>query len=220
MTARISAHDRARLRNLGLEPLSEETALAALDAVMAAETPADGRIAILHPNPLAQTDRAASLFAALQGATRPKPSPAAQAAPEQAAPDFIVQWSTTVAGKRREMLLAFIRAQAVKVLGLPARQEIPKRKPLGELGLDSLMAVELRNSLSAAIGVHLPATLLFDYPTVEALEGYLRRHLPQDDEITAAPSVPLPGATKHADVAALSDAEAEALLLAELGEGD
>jgi hypothetical protein len=45
------------------------------------------------------------------------------------------------------------------------------------MGLDSLMAVELRNSLQQATGVALPATVAFDYPTLEALVDYLGQQL-------------------------------------------
>ena len=45
--------------------------------------------------------------------------------------------------------------------------------PLMDSGLDSLGAVELRNSLSAAFSLNLPATVVFDYPSIEALSKYV-----------------------------------------------
>jgi len=46
-------------------------------------------------------------------------------------------------------------------------------EPLMEAGLDSIGAVELRNSVAAKFGVELPATVTFDYPSVAALAQYL-----------------------------------------------
>jgi hypothetical protein len=47
------------------------------------------------------------------------------------------------------------------------------RQPLGELGLDSLMGIEIRNRLEAEVGTKLSATLVWNHPTVADLAGYL-----------------------------------------------
>ena len=72
-------------------------------------------------------------------------------------------------GHRPRLILSFVREQALTVLGLPAAHAVGLRQPLSELGLDSLMAVEFRNTCASALERTLPATLLFDYPTIEAL---------------------------------------------------
>ncbi len=77
------------------------------------------------------------------------------------------------ANKRPAAVEAEVRTRALRVLGLDRATEIDRREPLNALGLDSLMAVELRNSIGKLVGRVLPATLLFKYPTVEALTRYL-----------------------------------------------
>ena len=51
--------------------------------------------------------------------------------------------------------------------------EVGASTPLMEAGLDSIGAVELRNAVSAKLGVELPATVTFDYPTISALAQYI-----------------------------------------------
>ena len=46
-------------------------------------------------------------------------------------------------------------------------------QPLLEAGVDSLGAVELHNKLEAKLGIELPATVTFDYPTTAALASFL-----------------------------------------------
>lgn len=77
------------------------------------------------------------------------------------------------AGRRRQVLLeTHIREQAALVLRL-APHRVPLDKPLKNLGLDSLMTLELRNRLEVSLGVSLSATLLWNYPTVAALTPFL-----------------------------------------------
>jgi microcystin synthetase protein McyG len=74
--------------------------------------------------------------------------------------------------RRRTVLRDEVRMLAAKVLGSPAKS-LDVDEPLRDLGLDSLMAVELRNRISTAVGRTLPATITFDFPTVAALTAYL-----------------------------------------------
>jgi NADPH:quinone reductase-like Zn-dependent oxidoreductase len=77
--------------------------------------------------------------------------------------------------KRTEMLERHLEAMARKVLGFPAGRRIDPLRPLQELGLDSLMAVEFRNALASAVERPLAATLLFNYPTLDDIASFLAR---------------------------------------------
>ncbi|MCA2219481.1 type I polyketide synthase, partial [Jidongwangia harbinensis] len=73
---------------------------------------------------------------------------------------------------RIRALTDLVRDQAAAVLGYPDGG-VGASRTFTELGVDSLTAVELRNRLQAAVEVRLPATLVFDYPTSEALGAFL-----------------------------------------------
>ncbi|GGC78298.1 type I polyketide synthase [Chelatococcus reniformis] len=78
------------------------------------------------------------------------------------------------ASRRGALLRDDVRALAARVLGASPRN-VDVDQPLRDLGLDSLMAVELRNRLGIALGCTLPATITFDCPTITALVSYLGR---------------------------------------------
>ena len=93
----------------------------------------------------------------------------------QTAPSFADRLAAVAPNQRRAVVMDQIRRDTARVLGLENFELLPNNKPLNELGLDSLMAVELCNCLGKALGRTLPATLLYDYPTVEVLARYLSR---------------------------------------------
>jgi acyl carrier protein len=81
--------------------------------------------------------------------------------------------------RRRSTVARFVNDCALRILGMASGKPVDPSIPLGELGLDSLLAVELRNTLSAAVGQSLPVTLLFDYPTIDAISDYFVNHILQ-----------------------------------------
>ncbi|MFJ9963659.1 SDR family NAD(P)-dependent oxidoreductase [Streptomyces avermitilis] len=75
--------------------------------------------------------------------------------------------------ERAERVLALVREEASRALGLRSAQSVRPDQPLRELGMDSVTAVELRNRIGTRLGAKLPATLLFDHPTPSRLAEYL-----------------------------------------------
>ena len=121
-------------------------------------------------------------------------------------------------GRQRRLLLEDMLVRRMcQVLRLQANQ-FDRRKPLGDFGFDSLMALELRNVLEAGLGVQLSATLIWRYPAITALTDHLADKLGIVLEARPTPE-PAPRdelervATQIAD---LSQAEMEALLLRQI----
>ncbi|MBC3839551.1 hypothetical protein GXW82_03000 [Streptacidiphilus sp. 4-A2] len=128
----------------------------------------------------------------LRGAALGEPSPlwrslagtTAAAEPEddgsEAAGALRAQLAALSPEEQERMLLTLVRAHVAAVLGQGSPEDVQPRRAFSELGFDSMIAVELRNRLNAATGLKLPATVVFDYPTTEAVAGYLRESLVPD----------------------------------------
>ena len=128
--------------------------------------------------------------------------------------------------ERLDLLRDLVRTQVMRVLRLDAASPPARHERLMDLGMDSLMAVQLRNGLSKALGLKrsLSSTLMFDYPTIDAMADYLAERLSaaKAAPATTAPStfaIPAAGALGEAAVAAMSDEDIEKLVEQRLGKG-
>jgi acyl transferase domain-containing protein/D-arabinose 1-dehydrogenase-like Zn-dependent alcohol dehydrogenase len=175
MTGRLGAADHARLARAGMAALPDERGLALFDAARRLDRPfvvaADLDVAALRrggedvPPPLR----------GLAGTTAPKVSRAGPSGTEG--------------------LLELVRDRVAAVLGHTGAEEVAPDKAFKDLGFDSLSSVELRNVLSAATGLRLPATVVFDQPTPAALAAYLH------DELSGAASPVAPEVSVAAELA-------------------
>jgi malonyl CoA-acyl carrier protein transacylase/acyl carrier protein len=108
-----------------------------------------------------ESRRARPLIEHLRSRSSPKPAPVAE---KPAAAEFVAPTD----------LLQHIRDEVASVMGLKSGESLDPRQPLFEMGIDSLMAVELRNRLETIAGRALPSTFVFNYPTIQAIAGFIQ----------------------------------------------
>ena len=87
--------------------------------------------------------------------------------------NFLEQLMSLDMDQRDAGLRRFLREELARALRLKSPDHVKPRQRLFDLGMDSLTSVELGSRMQAVLGIRLPSTALFDFPTVEALGNYL-----------------------------------------------
>ena len=123
--------------------------------------------------------------------------------------------------ERRGLLLDQLRAALARVLGA-SRDALREDRGFAEMGMDSLMSIDLRNRLQRALGAPLPASLVMDHPNLDRLADFLLGEVLALDEGAGAEPARRAGGEDRApdpavgDMDALSVNDLEALLAAEI----
>ncbi len=175
MTAALGDEDLSRIARSGIGALGTAEALALFDAAQVAgaacvvpvrvdlaalRAQAEHLPALWHGLVRVRTRRAAGLPSGTDG--------------------LVAKLAGLSADDVRRFLLDLVRTHVAAVLGHDGADAVEPAKAFKDLGFDSLTAVELRNRLTAVTGLRLPATVIFDHPSPQALTALLQTELAGD----------------------------------------
>ncbi|MBA0052500.1 SDR family NAD(P)-dependent oxidoreductase [Streptomyces sp. AJS327] len=177
LTGTLGQQDQARMSEGGVRPLSTERGLAVFDAATAsASATAVGAALDLRTLRRHGESQVPPFFSELVTVPRRRRAAAATGGAESQG-DLIGRLAGLDAAGRGQLLRETVRDHVAAILGHGDPTTLDLGREFVSLGFDSLTAVELRNRLGSATGLELPATLIFDHPTPNALAEHLGREL-------------------------------------------
>ena len=182
---------QARIVTSGLRGIQPHDGIAAMHCLLALPHGQYGVLPIDWPRFLLNSPEAAH---------RPSLAEVINSGTGYAIPNFTSPASATASQPEPWSMRRTVEAEVARVMGIPASERIPADRPLSDLGLDSLMAVELRNSFARTVGRNLPASLLFSNPTIASLAVFL-----EGQSKPAAASAAVAGDGAHEDESQLAD---------------
>ncbi len=174
MAGGLEQQQRQRLETLGVRLLEPDQALELLGNLIARGEA--GAIAALDVD----WQRLARQAGARQGAALQQlatwsaaPTPTS----DNGLPAYVQELAGIPPAERPGRLQEFVQRQLAKVMGIDDPAQIDPGEPLFNIGLDSLMALELMVLLEKNLGITLTESLVFDYPTIEELSRYFLAEL-------------------------------------------
>jgi NAD(P)-dependent dehydrogenase (short-subunit alcohol dehydrogenase family)/acyl carrier protein len=170
-----TAEEREAFLRGGLRPMATAAALDAMECLITGG-------AVHHAVADIDWDRLKTLYEAKR--SRPllerlggKPQAGAAVGGASASGGVLDELRTMSSGARREALVSHLQAAVGSVLRVDAARLSDLREGFFDLGMDSLMAVELKTRLEKVLGHPLPSTLAFNYPNIDAVAGYVEAEL-------------------------------------------
>ncbi|UED83922.1 type I polyketide synthase [Streptomyces profundus] len=188
LTGALGEVELARMARGGLRPLTTAQGLALFSAALRTDRACLVPVALSRPG---LRERAASgELPALLRDLAPVAVPRGSATARRDGGALAQRLAELPAAERRGAVVHLVREHVGQLLKHPAPQTIAEDRAFKDLGFDSLIGLELRNRLNAETGLRLPATLVFDHPSPDALAAHLLERLadaPPAGARTAAP---------------------------------
>ena len=202
---------RAELDKRGVRPLSPADALAGMAELLASSGKGASHGVVARIDwasflPLYQVTGKRSFFAQVQREV-PESAPAASASTASGATQLVDQLTIAPAQQRKKLVVDYLRDVVAEVTRIDAA-EIRDEAGFFDVGMDSLMAVELRRRVEAAVGKELPSTLAMDYPRLVDVADFLLG----DVLSFAAPTPSAPAPVQPAAVAPMRSDEPIAIV--------
>ncbi|MCL2893053.1 type I polyketide synthase [Brenneria tiliae] len=184
LSGALTNTDNARIARTGFAPITAEHGHALVDAAL--DLPYASLAAVpLNQQTLRKNSQSGTLHPLLERLAGVTGSRRSRAGVDKA-PDLRKALAALEPAARLKHLQTIIAQHIAAILSLDDATQIAPDASFKESGLDSLMALELRNRLTAASGLRLPATLTYDFPTPAALAAHLGEQLiPEIDEAPA-----------------------------------
>ncbi|MGW1787256.1 beta-ketoacyl synthase N-terminal-like domain-containing protein, partial [Streptomyces sp. NPDC002143] len=184
MTGHLADADTARLARRGIVPLTEEQGLALFDAALAPTAPVLSVPIRLDADALREQSAAGLLPPLLSGLVRAaKRTVSAPVGDDHETSALARRVAALPPAEQERELVQLVCGVVAAVLGHESGESVGAGRAFKELGFDSMLAVDLRNRLSAVTGLRLPATLVFDHPTPAAIARYVRAELVGSDAV-------------------------------------
>ncbi|WP_077098896.1 type I polyketide synthase [Mycobacterium terramassiliense] len=182
MTAHLTTGDLTRLAGTGLTPITNEHGLALFDAALSSQR-SNVLASPFNVAALTRQARNGALPSILSTLTTSRPRASAASARNLRA-----QLATQTPEQQLRALTAMVATTTATVLAHPDPAGLDPDRPFKDLGIDSLTALELRNTLNQHTGLALPATVALDHPTPATLAAHLADLLTDTAPAPAAPA--------------------------------
>ncbi|MGW8066883.1 SDR family NAD(P)-dependent oxidoreductase [Streptomyces ziwulingensis] len=195
LTGHLDDTDLARVRRSGVLPLSAADGTALFDAALAEQRP---HLVPVRLDTGQLRTSGGEVPHLLRSLYRGPARRTADAGAATGTDGLRTRLAGLSADDRLGALRDLVATYAAAVLGHADPAQLHAGRAFRDLGFDSLTAVELRNRLNGATGLRLPATLVFDHPTVTELAAFLDGEL-FDAPPAALPATPAPASATHAD---------------------
>ncbi|MBW4434620.1 MAG: SDR family NAD(P)-dependent oxidoreductase [Pelatocladus maniniholoensis HA4357-MV3] len=172
MTAKLDNHFQSRIAEMGLSPLTLKQGLSAFDLVLGQAFP---QIAILPIDWVVfqqqfSTQVQSPLLFNVLGKNESTDKDDLIPVPYK---DLLQRLKETPINQREEFLVSHLQDEVAHIMKLESSHSIDPTKGLFDMGMDSLMVVEMKNRLEIVLGVFLPSTLAFEAPNIQDLSKYI-----------------------------------------------